>query len=54
MIFDDNERIVTGDCMEEDTEIESSLRPRRLNDYIGQEKVKGNLDIYIKAALERK
>lgn len=40
--------------MEEDTEIESSLRPRRLNDYIGQEKVKGNLDIYIKAALERK
>ncbi len=54
MIFDDNERIVTGDCIEEDTEIESSLRPRRLNDYIGQEKVKGNLDIYIKAALERK
>lgn len=54
MIFDDNERIVTGDCMEEDVEIESSLRPRRLCEYIGQEKVKGNLDIYIKAAIERK
>ena len=54
MIFDDNERIVTGDCMEEDVEIDSSLRPRRLCEYIGQEKVKGNLDIYIKAAIERK
>lgn len=54
MIFDDNERIVTGDCIEEDAEIESSLRPRRLCEYIGQEKVKGNLDIYIKAAIERK
>lgn len=54
MIFDDNERIVTSDCIEEDTEIESGLRPRQLSDYIGQEKVKGNLEIYIKAALERK
>lgn len=54
MIFDDNERIVTGDCIEEDTEIESGLRPRQLCDYIGQEKVKNNLDIYIRAALERK
>ena len=54
MIFDDNERIVTGDYIEEDTEIESGLRPRQLCDYIGQEKVKNNLEIYIKAALERK
>ena len=54
MIFDDNERIVTGDYIEEDTEIESGLRPRQLGDYIGQEKVKSNLEIYIKAALERK
>lgn len=54
MIFDDNERIVTGDYIEEDTEIESGLRPRQLSDYIGQEKVKSNLEIYIKAALERK
>ena len=54
MIFDDNERIVTGDYIEEDTEIESGLRPRQLSDYIGQEKVKSNLEIYIKAALDRK
>lgn len=54
MIFDDNERIVTGDYIEEDTEIESGLRPRQLCDYIGQEKVKSNLEIYIKAALDRK
>lgn len=54
MIFDDSERIVTSDCIEEDTEIESGLRPRQLCDYIGQEKVKNNLDIYIRAALERK
>lgn len=54
MIFDDNERIVTGDYIEEDTEIESGLRPRHLSDYIGQEKVKANLDVYIKAALDRK
>lgn len=54
MIFDDSERIVTSDCIEEDTEIESGLRPRQFCDYIGQEKVKNNLDIYIRAALERK
>ena len=54
MIFDDNERIVTGDYIEEDTEIESGLRPRQLSEYIGQEKVKSNLEIYIKAALDRK
>lgn len=54
MIFDDNERIVTSESIEEDIEIETSLRPRQLCDYIGQEKVKTNLEIYIKAALERK
>ena len=54
MIFDDNERIVTGDYIEEDIEIESGLRPRQFCDYIGQEKVKTNLEIYIKAALDRK
>ncbi len=54
MIFDDNERIVTGESIEEDIEIETSLRPRQLCDYIGQEKVKTNLEIYIKAALDRK
>lgn len=53
MIFDDNERIITGDFITEDAEIETGLRPRRLEEYIGQEKVRGNLEIYIRAALDR-
>lgn len=54
MIFDDNERIVTSDYTEEDSEIEYGLRPRRLEEYTGQEKVKRNLEIYIRAALDRR
>lgn len=54
MIFDDNERIVTGDLLDEDADIEVGLRPRQLSDYVGQEKVKENLKIYINAAKERR
>lgn len=54
MIFDDNERIVTGDFLDEDADIEVGLRPRQLEDYVGQEKVKENLRIYINAAKERR
>ncbi len=54
MIFDDNERIVTGDFLDEDADIEIGLRPRQLSDYVGQEKVKENLGIYIDAAKERR
>lgn len=39
--------------MEEDIKIEGSLRPQRLDDYIGQTKVKDNLKIYIEAAKQR-
>lgn len=53
MIFDDNERIITSDYIPEDAEIETGLRPHRLADYIGQEKVKGNLEVFIKAAQDR-
>ncbi len=38
---------------EEDNEVEVSLRPRDLSEYIGQEKVKENMKVYIKAALDR-
>lgn len=38
---------------EEDNEQEVSLRPRELSEYIGQEKVKENMKVYIKAALSR-
>ena len=54
MIFDDNERIVTGDFLEEDADIEVGLRPRELREYVGQEKVKGNLGIFINAAKDRR
>lgn len=54
MIFDDNERIVTGDFLEEDADIEVGLRPRELSEYVGQEKVKGNLGIFINAAKDRR
>ncbi|WP_334159610.1 Holliday junction branch migration DNA helicase RuvB, partial [Muricomes intestini] len=47
-------RIITTENLEEDIKIESSLRPQFLKDYIGQEKVKETLNIYIKAARERK
>ncbi|MBQ4485774.1 MAG: Holliday junction branch migration DNA helicase RuvB [Oscillospiraceae bacterium] len=38
----------------DEDEIDYSLRPKALRDYIGQDKVKENLSIYIKAALKRK
>ncbi len=40
--------------LSEDAETETGLRPKRLDEYIGQNKVKDNLSIYIKAALERR
>ncbi len=52
-MFDENERFVTGDFIDEDAEIEIGLRPRTLEEYVGQEKAKTSLGIYIKAALER-
>ena len=46
-------RIITTDIMEEDISTEGSLRPQYLKDYIGQEKAKSNLKIYIEAAKQR-
>ncbi|MBE6799244.1 MAG: Holliday junction branch migration DNA helicase RuvB [Ruminococcaceae bacterium] len=43
-------RIVAPEFTSLDTDIDKSLRPRTLIDYIGQDKVKENLDIYMKAA----
>ncbi len=47
------ERIVSSGVREEDMEIEYSLRPRRLSEYIGQSKIKENLSIFIEAAQGR-
>ena len=46
-------RIITTDLMEEDLKNEGRLRPQRLSDYIGQEKAKENLKIFIEAAKQR-
>ena len=46
-------RIITTENLEEDIKIENNLRPQYLKDYIGQEKAKKTLEIYIKAAKER-
>ena len=46
-------RIITTENLEEDVKIENHLRPQMLDDYIGQEKAKETLKIYIEAAKER-
>lgn len=51
--MDNENRIVTTSEMNGDSEIEYSLRPKRLDEYIGQKKAKENLKIYIEAAKAR-
>ena len=46
-------RIITTDVIEEDLKTEGNLRPQLLVDYIGQEKAKENLKVYIEAAKQR-
>lgn len=47
------ERIIDGEISEFDERFEQSLRPQRLSQYIGQQKVKHNLEIFIEAAKMR-
>ena len=47
--FDFENRIITSDFTPEDNDIENSLRPKSLDEYIVQDKVKENLKIYIEA-----
>ena len=46
-------RVISTELVEEDIKIENNLRPLALEDYIGQEKVKRNLKVYIEAAKAR-
>lgn len=48
--MDFESRVTTPDYIPEDNEIENSLRPKQIKDYVGQEKAKENLTVYIKAA----
>ena len=47
-------RIISTEITKEDKQIEKSLRPQFLNEYIGQDKIRKNLKIYIDAAKIRK
>lgn len=51
--YDFENRMSAPEYTPADEDIENSLRPKQLTDYIGQEKVKENLSIYIKAAKQR-
>ena len=51
--YDFENRMSAPEYTPADEEIENSLRPKQLTDYVGQEKAKENLSIYIKAAKQR-
>ena len=53
-MFDENARIVGSNEQIEDIKQDHSIRPRWLKDYIGQDKAKEKLDIFIKSSLSRK
>src|ERR1019366_8792847 len=46
-------RITSGHAFDEDVRIDASVRPKRFADYIGQTRVKENIEIAIKAARKR-
>src|SRR5205809_4930422 len=48
-----NDRLISHKMSEEEQAIETNLRPRRLSEYIGQEKIKENLSILLEAARRR-
>lgn len=48
-----DKRIIQTEMVSEDAVIEKGLRPRKLDQYIGQEKAKNNLKIFIEAAKTR-
>lgn len=49
----DEDRIISAVLKEEDLDSEVNLRPRKLSEYIGQNKVKETIDLFIRAALQR-
>lgn len=52
--MDFENRIISPEYTPSDGEFENSLRPRALSEYIGQDKIKDNLSIYIQAAKSRR
>ncbi|HAG12985.1 MAG TPA: Holliday junction branch migration DNA helicase RuvB, partial [Ruminococcus sp.] len=52
-VYEDEERLSSPEVLSQDGELEVSLRPKTLHDYIGQDQVKENLAVYIEAARRR-
>ncbi|HBL49893.1 MAG TPA: Holliday junction branch migration DNA helicase RuvB, partial [Firmicutes bacterium] len=50
----EEERLMAPAELSEDGEIERTLRPRRLDEYIGQTRIKENMQVYIEAAKGRR
>ncbi|MGA9887948.1 MAG: Holliday junction branch migration DNA helicase RuvB [Candidatus Acidiferrales bacterium] len=50
---DPHNRIISGKALDDDARIEASIRPTKLSDYIGQNRVKDNLQIAVEAARTR-
>ncbi len=48
-----DDRVVTAARVDEDAQYEAGLRPRTLDDYIGQDRVRENLQVSIAAARQR-
>ena len=51
--FGENERFISSSMISEDIDTEVSLRPKTMDDYVGQAKVKENLKVYISATKKR-
>ncbi|MBR2468034.1 MAG: Holliday junction branch migration DNA helicase RuvB [Clostridia bacterium] len=51
--MEEDERFITSTRSLEDEDVENTLRPTSMDDYVGQDKVKNQLNIYIKAAKKR-
>jgi hypothetical protein len=47
------ERVISGSVQQEEDAVERAIRPRRLEEYIGQQQVKTQLEIFISAARQR-
>jgi Holliday junction DNA helicase RuvB len=54
MEFSQEERIITSTMTGEDVEMDATLRPRTMEEYVGQQKVKEQLQIFIDAARQRR
>jgi len=54
MSSDANERKLAPDAQQEDQQYDITLRPQRFSEFVGQNKIKQNLGVYVQAAKKRK